>query len=97
MVCIKNEESSKNTDETGCDRIYTRTRNNQWMKCETSGHKILVKEALTDCDTDTVLLKVEALGPGVCHEGYMSCFFRTLENGEWKVNAEKTYDPKAVY
>ena len=40
---------------------------------------------------------LEALGPGVCHEGYASCFFRRLENGEWKVADERTYDPRAVY
>ena len=43
------------------------------------------------------LVKVEAQGPGVCHEGYQSCFFRRLENGEWKVSEERTYDPDAVY
>jgi phosphoribosyl-AMP cyclohydrolase len=42
-------------------------------------------------------LKVEALGPGVCHEGYQSCFFRKLDAGEWKVNAERAYDPSTVY
>ena len=50
-----------------------------------------------DCDVDTVLVKVEALGPGVCHEGYQSCFFRRLENGEWKVSEARTYDPGKVY
>ena len=45
----------------------------------------MVKEISTDCDQDAVLVKVEALGPGVCHEGYESCFFRRLEDGEWKV------------
>jgi len=43
------------------------------------------------------LVKVEAQGPGVCHEGYQSCFFRRLDNGEWKVSEDKTYDPAAVY
>ncbi len=42
-------------------------------------------------------MKVEALGPGVCHEGYASCFFRTLENEEWVTSEPQTYDPKAVY
>ena len=45
----------------------------------------MVKEISTDCDRDAVLVKVEALGPGVCHKGYESCFFRRLEDGEWKV------------
>jgi hypothetical protein len=57
----------------------------------------LVKEITTDCDRDAVLVKVEAQGPGVCHEGYESCFFRRLENGQWKVSETPTYDPGAIY
>jgi hypothetical protein len=57
----------------------------------------VVKSISTDCDLDAVLVQVEAQGPGVCHEGYQSCFFRTLEDREWKVTEEQTYDPKAVY
>ena len=57
----------------------------------------MVKEISTDCDLDAVLVKVEALGPGVCHEGYESCFFRRLDAGEWKVADTPTYDPDAVY
>jgi phosphoribosyl-AMP cyclohydrolase len=57
----------------------------------------VVKEISTDCDRDAVLLKVEALGPGVCHEGYESCFFRRLDGNEWKITEERAYDPAAVY
>ena len=46
---------------------------------------------------DTVLVKVEALGPGVCHEGYQSCFFRRLDCGAWQVRDERAYDPAAIY
>ena len=97
MVGFMNEEAWKKTVETGFAVFYSRTRNKLWLKGETSGHKLVVKEITTDCDLDTVLLKVEALGPGVCHEGYQSCFFRKLDGGEWKVNAERKYDPNAVY
>ena len=55
------------------------------------------KEIAADCDLDAVLVKVEALGPGVCHEGYQSCFFRRLDSGDWKVAEERTYDPQPVY
>jgi phosphoribosyl-AMP cyclohydrolase len=44
-----------------------------------------------------VVLRVEAIGPGVCHEGYRSCFFRTLTNGEWVENDERAFDPAEVY
>jgi phosphoribosyl-AMP cyclohydrolase len=97
MVGFMNEEAWKKTVETGCAWFYSRSRNKQWMKGESSGHKLVVKEICTDCDVDTVLLKVEALGPGVCHEGYQSCFFRTLEGDEWKESEARVYDPNAVY
>src|SRR5437763_498137 len=84
-------------EETGHAVFYSRSRNKLWLKGETSGHKLVVKEISTDCDRDAVLLKVEALGPGVCHEGYESCFFRRLEGAEWKVIEPRAYDPTAVY
>ena len=97
MVGFMNEEAFQRTVESGAVTFYSRSRNKLWMKGETSGHKLVVKEIQTDCDVDSVLVKVEALGPGVCHEGYESCFFRSLSGGEWKVTEERTYDPKSVY
>jgi hypothetical protein len=53
---------------------------------------------LVDCDTDAILVKVDAAGPGVCHEGYRSCFFRTVTlDGTLKINAERTFDPAQIY
>src|SRR5690606_28858233 len=83
MVGFMNEEAFAKTIETGNAVFYSRSRNKLWLKGESSGHKLVVKEISTDCDRDTVLVKVEALGPGVCHEGYQSCFFRKLDGGEW--------------
>jgi phosphoribosyl-AMP cyclohydrolase len=97
MVGYMNEEAFRATVETGFATFYSRSRNTLWRKGETSGHGLVVKEIFADCDHDTLLVKVEALGPGVCHEGYRSCFFRRLENGQWKVSEERTYDPNAVY
>jgi phosphoribosyl-AMP cyclohydrolase len=97
MVGFMNEEAFQKTVETGFATFYSRTRNKLWMKGESSGHRLVVKEIFTDCDIDTVLLKVEALGPGVCHEGYQSCFFRKLEGREWVVTGVKTFDENAVY
>jgi phosphoribosyl-AMP cyclohydrolase len=97
MVGWMNDESFKKTVETGFAVFYSRSRKKLWLKGESSGHKLVVKEISTDCDRDAVLLKVEAIGPGVCHEGYESCFFRRLEDGEWKVIDKKVYDPAAVY
>jgi phosphoribosyl-AMP cyclohydrolase len=97
MVGYMNEEAFRKTVETGYATFYSRSRRKLWMKGESSGHRLVVKEIATDCDRDALLVKVDALGPGVCHEGYASCFFRRLDNGQWNVSEERTYDPKAVY
>jgi phosphoribosyl-AMP cyclohydrolase len=97
MVGFMNEESFRKTVETGFVTFFSRSRNKLWMKGETSGHRLVVKEIATDCDHDALLIQVEALGPGVCHEGYQSCFFRRLEAGEWKESEPRVYDPEVVY
>ena len=97
MVGFMNQEAFRKTVETGYATFYSRSRNKLWLKGETSGHRLVVKEMSTDCDRDALLLKVEALGPGVCHEGYESCFFRQYDHGEWKIVEARTYDPDAVY
>lgn len=97
MVGYMNEEAFDMTVKTGFATFFSRSRNKLWLKGESSGHRLVVKSIQTDCDADCVLVKVEAIGPGVCHEGYESCFFRTLEGSEWKVTETQTYDPKSVY
>lgn len=97
MVGFMNEDAFNKTVETGFATFYSRSRNKLWLKGESSGHRLVVKSIQTDCDVDCVLVGVEAVGPGVCHEGYQSCFFRTLEDGEWKITEQRTYDPNAVY
>ena len=97
MLGFMNRDAFEKTVETGYATFFSRTRNRLWMKGETSGHRLVVKEIATDCDRDTVLIRVEALGPGVCHEGYASCFFRRLDNGEWVTSESRAYDPEAVY
>jgi phosphoribosyl-AMP cyclohydrolase len=97
MVGYMNEEAFRTTVESGFATFYSRSRQKLWIKGETSGHRLVVKEISTDCDQDAVLVRVEALGPGVCHEGYQSCFFRKLEDGYWKIAEKRAYDPDAVY
>src|SRR5215475_7074230 len=92
MVGYMNEEAFRRTVETGFATFYSRSRKKLWLKGEQSGHRLVVKEVATDCDADAVLVKVEAIGPGVCHAGYESCFYRTLKDGEWRVRDERTYD-----
>jgi len=92
-----NEEAFQKTVETGFATFYSRSRHKLWLKGETSGHRLVVKEISTDCDQDAVLVRVQALGPGVCHNGYQSCFYRRLENGRWIESEARAYDPAAVY
>jgi phosphoribosyl-AMP cyclohydrolase len=97
MVGFMNEEAFRKTVETGFAIFYSRSRKKLWLKGETSGHRLVVKEISTDCDQDALLVKVEALGPGVCHDGYHSCFYRRLEDGRWVESEARAYDPDAVY
>ena len=97
MVGFMNEEAFHKTVETGYATFFSRSRNKLWLKGESSGHKLVVKNIATDCDLDALLIQVEALGPGVCHEGYQSCFFRRLDKGQWKESEPRAYDPSAVY
>jgi phosphoribosyl-AMP cyclohydrolase len=97
MVGFMNEEAWKKTVETGFATFYSRSRSKLWLKGESSGHRLAVKEITTDCDNDSVVIKVEALGPGVCHNGYESCFYRKLENGQWAVTDTRAFDPGKVY
>ena len=97
MVGFMNQESFAKTVETGKVTFYSRSRNELWTKGGSSGHYLAVKDIQTDCDRDTVLVLAESLGPGVCHNGFRSCFYRRLEDGKWSQFEEPTYDPKAVY
>jgi phosphoribosyl-AMP cyclohydrolase len=97
MLGFMNEEAFRKTVETGFATFYSRSRQKLWLKGESSGHRLVVKEVSTDCDQDAVLVKVEPLGPGVCHNGYESCFYRRLENEQWAETEPRTYDPNAVY
>jgi phosphoribosyl-AMP cyclohydrolase len=97
MVGYMNEEAFRKTVETGFVTFYSRSRQKLWLKGETSGHRLVLKSIATDCDRDAVLVQVEALGPGVCHEGYESCFFRQLKDGDWRVADTRAYDPDCVY
>jgi len=97
MVGFMNEEAFLKTVATGFVTFFSRSRNKLWVKGETSGHRLVVKKIATDCDKDALLITAEALGPGVCHEGYQSCFYRSLDNGKWIESEARVYDPAAVY
>ena len=80
MVGFMNEQALEQTKTSGFATFYSRTRQRLWMKGETSGNRLEVRHMLTDCDDDTVLLRVTRLGDGnVCHTGERTCFFRNLD------------------
>lgn len=98
MLGFMNDVALRETQRTGEVVFFSRSRNKLWKKGESSGHVMKVRELRIDCDADTILARVDAVGPGVCHEGYRSCFFRTLDgNGEARVTETKTFEPESVY
>lgn len=98
MLGFMNVEALQATLATGDVTFYSRSRRRLWRKGEQSGHKLRVRELRVDCDADALLVRVEALGPGVCHEGYRSCFFRRLDrDGSATVVSERAFDPSRVY
>lgn len=97
MVGFMNAEAYERTLETGFVVFFSRSRNKLWMKGETSGHTLQVVAMSTDCDRDALLITVKANGPGVCHEGFESCFSRTRVNNNWIVSDPQTFSPTDVY
>jgi len=79
MVGYMNDQAVRRTIESGKVCFWSRSRQEYWVKGETSGNFFAVKEVYADCDADTLLIKVVPLGPGVaCHTGRYSCFFNTM-------------------
>jgi phosphoribosyl-AMP cyclohydrolase len=103
MVAHMNAEALARTVETGEAWYYSRSRKALWKKGETSGHVQRVIELRVDCDQDALWLKVEQAGPGACHTGRRSCFYRAVPLGQKGAvrlefrEAEKTFDPGKVY
>jgi phosphoribosyl-AMP cyclohydrolase len=98
MLGFMNAESLALTQRTGEAVFFSRSRNKLWKKGESSGHALRVRELRVDCDMDAILIRVQPLGPGVCHEGYRSCFFRRLgADGSATVIAEPTFSAAETY
>lgn len=97
MLAYMNREAWQQTLATGEAVYFSRSRGRLWKKGEKSGHVQKVREIYIDCDADTVLLKVEQIGNGACHKGYLSCFFRQHVDGQLRVVGERNFDPQQVY
>ncbi len=101
MVAHMNAEALRRTIDSGEAWYFSRSRNALWRKGETSGHVQRVVEMRMDCDQDAVWIRVEQEA-AACHTGRRSCFYRKVEKGEGGprlsfVDAERLFDPKAVY
>ncbi len=98
MMAWMNRASLEKTIATGKTHCWSRSRQKFWMKGESSGHTQEVKDIAFDCDGDTLLIQVEQAG-AACHEGYRSCFFRSLENSEggFKSTEPQLLSPEQIY
>jgi phosphoribosyl-AMP cyclohydrolase len=102
-VAHMNAEALRRTIESGEAWYFSRSRQSLWRKGESSGHVQRILEMRVDCDQDAVWIKVEQGGPGACHTGRRSCFYRAVQIGKGGAatlefrDAEKAFDPNAVY
>jgi phosphoribosyl-AMP cyclohydrolase len=103
MVAHMNAQALARTIETGEAWYYSRSRRALWKKGESSGHVQRVREMRLDCDQDAVWIKVDQHGPGACHTGRRSCFYRAVPLGQTGSvrlefrDADKAFDPSQVY
>lgn len=91
MMAYMNKESLQKTLDGGRACYFSRSRNELWLKGDTSGHFQNVKEIYYDCDSDTLLLKVEQIGDKACHTGKRSCFHNKLKEFD-KVSKPDIFD-----
>lgn len=98
MMAWMNRASLETTLKTGHTHFWSRSRQKYWMKGESSGHVQRVKEVAYDCDGDTLLIQVEQVG-AACHEGYKSCFFRSIrgEGAASEITEAQLVTPESVY
>ena len=98
MLGFMNAEALAETQRTREAVFFSRSRNRLWKKGESSGHVLRVLEISIDCDADALLLRVIPIGPGVCHQGYRTCFFRQFApDGSLRTIEKPAFDPNNVY
>lgn len=97
MIGFMNRDALEKTLAEGKVCFWSRSRNKFWLKGETSGNFLMVKEVFVNCYVDSLLIKAEPIGP-TCHAGYESCYYRKInEDGSLEVIADQLFDPKEVY
>ncbi|MEX2402268.1 MAG: phosphoribosyl-AMP cyclohydrolase, partial [Rhodothermales bacterium] len=76
---------------------WSRSRQEVWVKGQSSGNIQEVQEIRIDCDGDALLFKVKQHGGAACHTGFKSCFYRRYEDGDLRIEGERVFDPDEVY
>ncbi len=97
MFAWMNRESLALTVESGFAVYWSRSRQRLWRKGEESGHQQKVIDMQLDCDADVILLKIEQQGGIACHTGRQSCFYRSLQDGQWQATEAVLKDPQQIY
>lgn len=97
MVAWMNREALELTVNENRAIYWSRSRQKLWRKGEESGHIQQLIELRLDCDSDVIMMKVNQIGNIACHTGRTSCFYRVLENGQWKTVDSVVKDPKEIY
>ena len=97
MLGFMNRDAVTRTLAEGRVCFWSRSRQKFWLKGETSGNFLLVKEAFVNCYADSLLIKAEPIGP-TCHNGYESCYYRRItDTGGFEVIADQQFNPEEVY
>ncbi len=97
MLAYINSSAWQKSLETGKAHYWSRSRQQLWLKGESSGHVQMIHDILVDCDADTVIYKVEQLGGAACHTGYRSCFYRAVAGDRLQIRGEPVFEPTEVY
>jgi phosphoribosyl-AMP cyclohydrolase len=92
-----NREALAKTVKTRDAHYWSRSRAKLWRKGERSGHVQRVREVRLDCDSDAILLIVEQIGGIACHTGRERCFYKRLDDGEWRAVEPVLKDPDTIY
>jgi phosphoribosyl-AMP cyclohydrolase len=97
MVAWMNAEALQLTVAESRAVYWSRSRKKLWRKGEESGHFQQIKELRLDCDSDVIVMQIEQIGGIACHTGRESCFYRVLEDGQWKAVDKVIKNPKEIY
>lgn len=97
MLAYINKEAWGKTLQTGTAHYWSRSRQEIWLKGESSGNTQQIKEILVDCDADCVVYKVHQVGGAACHQGFPTCFYRKVEGDGLVVMEKQVFDPQEIY